>query len=128
MSDRIDNYRPPETREELLLRYANGERSFPETDLCEADLSGVTLAGASFERLSWFFDCNFDGANLRETSFRECNVKCASFRQADLTGASFELAAIESADFEGAKLEGVRYDGASWYGFTFREGDSFPPP
>ena len=102
MSERSNDYKPPESREELLQRYANGERHFPETDLSDADLSGVKLDGASFEGFSWFFNSNFDRASLQGTSFRECNVKCASFRNADLTGAYFELAAIESIDFEGA--------------------------
>jgi len=126
MTDQPTDYKPPENREELLRRYANGERSFPDTDLSDADLARVTLDGASFERFSWFFSANFDGASLRGTSFRECNVKCASFRRADLTGASFELAAVESTDFDGAKMEGVSFVGATCYGYTIESGDQFP--
>ena len=126
MADQTTDYRPPENREELLRRYANGERNFPETELSDADLSGVTLDGANFEKFSWFGSTNFDGASLRGTSFRTCHVKCASFRNADLTGASFELAAIEAADFAGAKREGVSYVGATCYGYTIREGDEPP--
>ena len=74
----------------MIRRYARGERSFPNIDLCEADLSGVTLDGADFAPFSWFFDANFSSASLRGTSFRSCNVKCATFRDADLTGANFE--------------------------------------
>ena len=126
MADRPINYTPPESREELLRRYANGERSFPDTELSNADLAGVTLDGASFGRLSWFSSTNFEGASLRGTSFRECNVKCASFRHADLTGASFELAAVEATEFEGAKLAGVSFVGATYYGYTIKNGDPFP--
>jgi uncharacterized protein YjbI with pentapeptide repeats len=127
MADGPTNYRPPESREELLRRYASGERSFPDTELSDADLVGVTLDGVSIERFSWFFSTNFEGASLRGTSFRECNVKCASFRNADLTGASFELAAVEAAEFNGARLEGVSFVGATCYGCTTRNGDHFPP-
>ena len=127
MTDRPTNYQPPENREELLRRYARGERSFPDTELSDADLAGVTLDGASFERLSWFSSTNFDRASLRGTSFRECNVKCASFRHADLTGASFELAAVEATEWDGAKLEGVSFVGATCYGYTIKIGDQFPP-
>lgn len=126
MDTECDDYRPPETREELLRRYANGERSFPNTELSEADLSNVTLDGADFEKWSWFFDANFEGASLRGTSFRECNVKCAMFQRADLTGASFQLAAVEAADFEGAVLDGCSFEGASYYGYTIHDGDGFP--
>jgi len=124
--ERSLDYTPPETREELLRRYASGERSFPGTELSDADLTGVVLDGADFERWSWFSSANFEGASLRGTSFRECNVKCASFRRADLTGATFELAAVESVDFEGAKLDGVSFVGATCYGYTVKEGDDFP--
>ena len=74
-----DEYKPPGSREELLSRYASGERNFPNTELSDADLSGVTLDGASFDKWSWFFNANFKGASLRGTSFGECNVKCANF-------------------------------------------------
>jgi uncharacterized protein YjbI with pentapeptide repeats len=121
------DYSPLAAREDLLRRYAKGERSFPAIELSDADLAGVTLDGAKFERWSWFFSANFEGASLRGTSFRECNVKCANFQRADLTGASFELAAVESADFDGAKLEGASFVGATCYGYTIRDEDEFPP-
>jgi uncharacterized protein YjbI with pentapeptide repeats len=120
------DYKPPESREELLRRYANGERCFPGAELSEADLAGVTLDCANFERLSWFFDANFEGASLREVSFRGCNVKCAVFRNADLTNASFEDASVEATDFQGAKLDGVSFVEAGWYGYSIKEGDVFP--
>jgi len=91
-------YQPPATREELIQRYARSERSFPDMDLNDADLPGVTPDGANFAPFSWLFDANFSGASLRGTSFRNCNVKCATFSNADLTGANFEEAAIEQAD------------------------------
>jgi uncharacterized protein YjbI with pentapeptide repeats len=127
MATENNEYKPPGGREELLRRYANGERFFPETDLSEADLSGITLDGADFERWSWFHSASFDGASPRGTSFRECNVRCASFRRADLTGASFERAAVEAVNFEGAVLEGTVFVGATCYGHTIRTGDRFPP-
>jgi uncharacterized protein YjbI with pentapeptide repeats len=74
MLKRSSSYTPPASREELVQRYSEGEHHFPETDINEADLSGIKLDGASFERFSWFFNSNFDGAILRGTSFRECNV------------------------------------------------------
>jgi len=121
-----ENYRPPESREELERRYAAGERNFPDTELSGTDFSRVNLDGANFEKHSWFFDANFAGASLRGTSFRECNLKCANFENADLTGAIFELAAIESINLKGAVLVGVKVGGATSYGFTLREADELP--
>ena len=119
-------YQPPTTREELIRRYARGERTFPDIDLCDADLSGVMLDGADFAPFSWFSDTDFSGASLRGTSFRSCNVKCATFRDADLAGANFEEAAIESIDLEGAALDGTSFVGATFYGIALRAGE-LPP-
>lgn len=126
MRNRPEDYRPPESRAELEQRYAAGERYFPDTELSDADLSGIVLDGADFEKHSWFFDANFSGASLRGTSFRECNVKCADFSNADLTGAIFELAAIESIKATGALLDGVKVKGATFYGCELADGDELP--
>ncbi len=127
MSEDPGNYRPPASCEELLQRYARGERRFPNTDLSDADLTDVTLDGADFAPWSWFSCTTFRGASLRGTSFRECNVKCADFSRSDLTGASFELAGVEAAVFDGATMECTTFVGASCYGYTIRGEDKFPP-
>ena len=127
MTEGPSNYRPAASCEELLQRYATGERSFPNTDLSDADLTGVTLDDADFAPWSWFFCTNFRGASLRGTSFRECNVKCADFSKSDLTGASFELAGVEAAVFHGATMGCTTFVGASYYGYTVRGEDKFPP-
>lgn len=126
MDDHPEDYRPPASRAELEKRYAAGQRCFPDTELSDADLSGIVLDGADFEKHSWFADANFSGASLRGTSFRECNVKCANFSNADLTGAIFELAAIESIKATGAVREGVKVKGATFYGCELLEGDELP--
>jgi hypothetical protein len=38
-------YVPPDSTQELLRRYASGERRFPNVDLSDGDFSGVTLEG-----------------------------------------------------------------------------------
>ena len=126
MSRHSKDYRPPASREELERRYAAGERCFPNTELSDADLSGIKLDGADFEKHSWFFDANFSGASLRGTSFRECNLKCVNFSNADLTSAVFELAAVESIKTNGAILDGIKVKGASFYGCELSEGDALP--
>lgn len=126
MRDYLEDYLPPTSRAELEKRYAAGERYFPETELSDADLSGIVLDDADFEKHSWFADADFSGASLRGTSFRECNVKCANFSNADLTGAIFELAAIESIKATGALRDGVKVKGATFYGCELSEGDELP--
>ena len=121
-----EDYQPPETRLELEKRYAAGERKFPGTELNDANLSGIKLDGADFEKWSWFSGTNFSGASLHGTSFRECNLKCADFSNADLTGAIFELASIESIKAKGAVVDGVKVGGATFYGRELAEGDELP--
>jgi len=121
-----DNYTPPSTLPELMQRYALGERHFPNVDLSEANLSRVTLDGASFGPHSWFSSADFTSASLRGTSFCNCNVKCAMFNGADLTNASFANAAIESISLDGAVLVGTNFVGATFYGITLGPDDQFP--
>lgn len=122
----IESYKPPESRAELELRYAAGERHFPNTDLSGEYLVGIKLDGADFEKHSWFFDADFSGASLCGVSFRGCNLKCVNFSATDLTGAILELAAIESIKTNGAKLENVKVRGASLYGCELSESDELP--
>jgi 2-iminobutanoate/2-iminopropanoate deaminase len=49
--------------EELLKRYAVGERNFHEADLCWAILSGANLSGA-----------NLSGANLSGADLSDANL------------------------------------------------------
>lgn len=119
-------YTPPRNRAELERRYADGERYFPNTDLSDADLSGITLDGADFEKHSWFHSADFSRASLRGTSFRECNLKCVDFSRCDLTGAILELAAIESSKTSGATVEGIKLQGATCYGCELAQGDELP--
>ena len=102
-----------ESVDELLRRYAAGERYFTDTNIPHgSDLRGVTLDGAHFED-GFLHSADFRGASLRGVRFN-CNVKCSDFSGADLTGASFEGASVEAAMFVGAILDNTRFRGA-WY-------------
>ena len=127
MADQTTDYKPPKSREELLRRYASGERTFPDTDLSDANLAGITLDGRQLWEVLLVFDANFEEASLRGTSFRECNVKCANFRHADLTGHRLNSRLSNWRNSEGAVLEGANFVGAGYYGYTIQEGDQFPP-
>ncbi|MBD1843349.1 pentapeptide repeat-containing protein [Cyanobacteria bacterium FACHB-63] len=81
------------TREELLQRYAAGERDFSG-----ADLSGVNLEEVALEEI------NLEGANLSGTLFFRSNLWGAIFRNANLEGADFSMALLDETDFRGANL------------------------
>ena len=119
--DLPDNYAPPKTAQELLQRYASGERVFLDLgkeddfvgDFSNADLRGIALSG--------FIDADFTGANLEKATLFG-NLKTCIFRKANLAGALFQ-AAIDAADFEGAILEGADFTGSSAYSHVFKENE-----
>jgi uncharacterized protein YjbI with pentapeptide repeats len=118
-----EGYQPPESADELLRRYAAGERYFPQADIPEqSSLQGCTLEGAVFES-AWLSCVYFRGSHLRGVRFAQCNVKCSDFGNADLRGATFPGTHVEAANFEGANLEGASFAGALAYGGEYREGD-----
>ena len=112
---------PPATIEDLLARYAAGERHFAEAELdfAHADLTGVKLDGADLSK-SWFL-ASFRGASLREVSFRGANMKTCDFSGADLTDADFRESALESTEFSGAILTRARFGGAHIYSYVMQD-------
>jgi hypothetical protein len=115
----------PISAEELLERYAGGDRDFrnvdlPEASLREADLTGINLAGADLSetdltsailargdlRGTYFQSAHLGGADLRRANLSE-----ADLNGADLTGADLSGADIRGADFRGALLDGTNLVG-----------------
>src|SRR5919199_227148 len=76
------------TVEELLKKYAAGERNFAGINLTEANLSGVNLSGA-----------NLKGANLSVA-----NLSGANLSKTNLTGAKLNIARLSGAHLGGANL------------------------
>jgi uncharacterized protein YjbI with pentapeptide repeats len=111
-------YIPPQTKAELLYRYAHGERYFAYIELPEqTDLSGVMLDDAVFD-YGILSDINFQQAQLRHVSFRSTNLKCTDFRYSILTDADFSDASIESIYLAYANIEGAMFFGATFCGIT----------
>ena len=83
-------FAPNITVEELLRRYAAGERDF--VDICVpdgSDLSGVDLRGANFmgAKLGKAYETtNLSGANLSGTNLRYAWLISSNLRGIDLTG------------------------------------------
>ncbi|HET8890037.1 MAG TPA: pentapeptide repeat-containing protein [Candidatus Angelobacter sp.] len=104
------------TADELLQRYASGERSFEYIDLLEgSSLRGAVLAGVIFD-CSWTSMVDFREADLRNASFIESNVKVSDFRRADLRGATFRGCVLCGSIWKGAHLDGVTVEDTTYYG------------
>ncbi len=121
--DRPLDYQPPESADELLHRYAAGERYFWDVDIPEkSDFRNSMLADATFDH-GMLSDIDFQGANLQHVGFLNCNVKCTDFRGADLEGATFTGSSVEATYFGKANLTGVSFAGAYAYGYELKDGD-----
>jgi uncharacterized protein YjbI with pentapeptide repeats len=98
--------------DQLLLRYAAGERSFRHMELDDGihDLRNLKLSGANFS--GSFIVADFRGADLRNTDFTNANIKTCDFRGADLSGANFRGASLDATNFEGAQMQGTIFEGA----------------
>src|SRR5438093_3556839 len=60
-----NNHQPPANAEELLARYATGERTFAGTRLSKTYLQGAQLSGADLSGAN-FSDANLEDADLRD--------------------------------------------------------------
>jgi uncharacterized protein YjbI with pentapeptide repeats len=117
---------PPRSSEELLRRYAAGERFFPDADIPEySSLREAVLAGAVFKD-AWLSCVDFRGADLRGCRFECCNVKCSDFRGADLRGAAFiGSTPVEATLWDGANVEGADFSGVTFHSSLIQDRD-FP--
>ena len=64
-------YKPPQSAEELLERYAAGERDFQTADLQWAILQDADLEYSDLQR------ANLQGANLQRAGFQQADLKRA---------------------------------------------------
>jgi len=118
-------YKPPTSAEELLERYARGERSFPRarlidqdlreanlrnSDLVDSDLSGSDARGVSLQ-----------GARLLRSRFVRVNFGEADLSRARLDGADFSWANLSHARLDSAFASGARFVRARMVGTSLRE-------
>jgi hypothetical protein len=101
---------PPVDAEELLARYAAGERVFGGATLFKADLRGADLRGA---RLS--------GADLRGANLTGVNLTGADLVSANLSRALLGVAWLRDADLRDADLGGANLGGANLGGANLRD-------
>jgi uncharacterized protein YjbI with pentapeptide repeats len=134
------------TAEELLERYAAGERDFSgirvsaeeyDTIFEGRDLSGINLCGSTLSgnwsgvnlskaRLrgitgdGWDLrQGNLSQANLSGTDFIQCDLTGCNFTEAILVGTVFRQAVIDEANFTGANLRGADLSEADLEGANF---------
>ncbi|WP_341730735.1 pentapeptide repeat-containing protein [Microcoleus sp. EPA2] len=132
------------TVEELLTKYATGERNFAGINLTEANLSGVNLSGANLKGANLSV-ANLSGANLSKTNLTGAKLNIArlsgahlgganltdadlnvaylvrvDLKRATLTGAKLIRAELIRAELSGANLSGANLSGATLTEATLR--------
>jgi uncharacterized protein YjbI with pentapeptide repeats len=125
------------TAEELLERYASGERDFSRAELSNTNLSELDLSGSDFTEAhmegvilqgACLQNCNFLSASLsnanlintdlRESNFLEATLYETNLSSANLTGTKFDLAwlvgaILNTANLSNASLSGTSLENAS---------------
>lgn len=138
------------TPQQLLDRYAAGERRFPglvivRADLRNQDLRGINLSyrdikqrlrfrphlpkanlsGANLEGSS-LISINLRGGNLSNINFSESVLRGANFTDVNLRGANLLGADIEGVNFTRADLTGARIEEHSLYNLTVFHNTTLP--
>ncbi len=99
---------PPATAEELLARYAAGERAFAGARLSKAYLQGAQLSGADFSEAN-FSDANLEEADLRDAILQGANLQRTVLRDVNLENVDLTKAnGLLPAQLGGANLCGAR--------------------
>lgn len=133
--------------EEVLKRYAAGERAFLSINLNEANLSGANLSradlsganlsvanlsgsnlsGANLSRaklnVTKLSGANLSGANLSEANLNVANLTLADLSEAELGQASLIRAELSRADLSGAHLSRANISGADLKDAKLRNAD-----
>ncbi|HLO47999.1 MAG TPA: pentapeptide repeat-containing protein [Kamptonema sp.] len=126
--------------EELLKRYAAGQRDFAEVNLNEANLSGANLSGINLSganlSVANLSGANLHGANLTEAKLNIARLSGANLGEANLTDADLNVAYLVRVDLKGAillrakliraeliraQLSGANLSGANLSGATLTE-------
>jgi uncharacterized protein YjbI with pentapeptide repeats len=96
-----DVQQPSLGAEELLDRYASGDRDFRRLDLQGLSLRGVDLSA-----------CNLAGADLSEADLTEAILADAGLRDADLQSCRLHRTVLRGSDLRGADLSDSDLSGA----------------
>jgi Pentapeptide repeats (8 copies) len=87
--------------EELLARYAQGERDFRHLDLQGLCLRGAELRGIHLVK------CDLVGVDLTDAILNDCNLRKSALQKAILCGANLSGSDLRGADFSDADLSGA---------------------
>jgi uncharacterized protein YjbI with pentapeptide repeats len=115
------------TAEELLERYAAGERIFIEVDLSGVNLSRAILPEIKFRRCN-LQNSNLAGINLLGGSLIGSDLSGANLSEANLERVAMQGTNLENATLLGAETVEVEFAGAFFHNTTDPEGYTIEGP
>ena len=103
--------------EEILKRYADGEREFLYVDLSGGDLSSVdfgerSLRGVIYNKKIKFSNANLSNANLSSANLRNAFMQFVNLNNANLNNANLERTLLKGANLKGVNLCSTNLAGA----------------
>lgn len=109
------------TAEELLRRYAAGERDFSGVNLYGADfndcdLSEINLSNANLGETEW------DGANLSGANLTGSILQSSDLNNANLTGANLTRTRLQDSALSGTNLTDACVEGTQFGGEPYLKG------
>jgi uncharacterized protein YjbI with pentapeptide repeats len=96
----------PKSAEELLQRYAQGERDFENSTLPQADLHGADLDEIELSE-SDLTGANLEGASICDAGLAGVDLRGATLPRAYLIGSRLFAARLDAAKLDGAHLLGA---------------------
>lgn len=114
--------------EEILKRYAAGEREFLYIDLSGADLSKVDFGERRLRNITYierikFIYANFTNANLSGANFQGAFMEFINLTNANLSGANLENAQLAGANLRDANLKNANLCGTNFAGADLTNAD-----
>jgi uncharacterized protein YjbI with pentapeptide repeats len=120
------------TAEELLERYAAGERDFSgvtlrQGNLIKAQLAGINLSNATLSGTSFIgadlSESNLSGVCMDGGDFTSANLRRSNFQKASLSGVRLIGANCREANFSEAQMYRAFLEGATFIGANLRNAD-----
>ncbi|MBA6316901.1 pentapeptide repeat-containing protein [Cellulophaga baltica] len=101
---------------DLLERYAEGEREFPNCDFeAHENLQNMTFDNSNLQR-SIFFSADFTGSSFKNCNLKKCSFKYCKFEQVDFENADLSDSFLSGAEFINCNFKNAKLDNSDWYG------------
>ncbi len=113
---------PPKSAEELLERYAAGERDFRGAELIGENMGGAILARVNLGG-ALLRDANLHGVDFRYANLKRALLIGANLQRADLRSSNLNQSDLEETFLQGANLQMAFFEGANLIGANLEAAD-----